>query len=346
MSAVKYSPLSQPSTESTPPRCRVVLLVVSGSVVAALLLGLVLWSAHVKEELQNYSATGQAFLDTAFQVAHNPHFHYWSIDKQENDDVGCRVQFVFAGSKYDYNQFPTMQSWIRYADPKCPIEIIRPNHAVFNQLTPIEKPVFYDSAYLPILQADFMKLLVMYYLGGLVTDLDVEALKPFPTAWTGPGTALATCDVVLGIEVNCFDDECAKTMARKGQIQNWSMWSRRRHSPFLGQLIEYVVAKYKTFPSHDKHVAVQEVFGSGSITDFVRLYGNFVNTTHYETATNDAGETLQGVLGSVLRVHKQGEEVCIVGSYWTGGGCSVASECLISHHYEGSWKKNWWSWDP
>ncbi|KAF0703618.1 hypothetical protein As57867_007564, partial [Aphanomyces stellatus] len=141
----------------------------------------------------------------------------------------------------------------------------------------------------------------------IATDLDVEAVKPFPNEWTGPETALATCDVVLGVEHDCFDDECVSWFSRKGQIQNWSMWTRRRHSPFLSELIEYVVAKYKTFPPHDKKVSVQDVFGSGSITDFVRLYGDIVNSTHYEVPTTESGGTLQTDHSSILRIHKHHE---------------------------------------
>ncbi|KAF0708328.1 Aste57867_6381 [Aphanomyces stellatus] len=114
------------------------------------------------------------------------------------------------------------------------------------------------------------------------------------------------------------------------------MWTRRRHSPFLSELIEYVVAKYKTFPPHDKKVSVQDVFGSGSITDFVRLYGDIVNSTHYEVPTTESGGTLQTDHSSILRIHKHHEVVCIVGSKWTGGDCG--DECLLRHKFEGSWK--------
>ncbi|KAF0693967.1 Aste57867_15121 [Aphanomyces stellatus] len=341
---VKYSPVSHPLPSlGTTGRRRLVLAT------SATTLALLLWVdlAQDNSHVRNHANKGAELLQNTYNYARETNLHYFSpVDDGEADaahrrqvDDGCRVQFVFAGTKYNYGQFPTMQSWIRYADSKCPIELIRPNHAVFNQLTPAEKEAFYDSAYLPILQADFMKLLVIYYLGGLVTDLDVEALKPFPNEWTGPDTALATCDVVLGIEVNCYDDECVKTMVRKGQIQNWSMWTRHRRSPFVGDLIEYVVAKYKTFPPHDKNVPVQDVFGSGSITDFVQLYGDYANTTHYEVPTTGSGGTLQTDLGSILRIQKQHEEVCIVGPRWTGGGCSGSVECMLSHHYEGSWRQ-------
>ncbi|KAF0696560.1 Aste57867_12682 [Aphanomyces stellatus] len=337
MSSAKYSPLSHRArVDTTAGRRRLGILVV--------VVGPLLWFGliHLKARPAT-GATGDAFLQATFTVAHDPHFHARS-PLNDTNDTHCHIQFVFAGPKYKYNQFSTMQSWIRYADHRCHIELIRPEHVVFNQLTLVEKEVLYDSADLPILQADFMKLLLLYYRGGLVTDLDVEALKPFPSAWTGPDTALATCHVMLGIEVNCYDDGCIDSMVRLGQIQNWSMWARRRHSPFVSELLEYVVAKYKTFPRQDTHVSVQEVFGSGSITDFVRLYGGFIDTTHYVVPTYEGGMPLARDMAGVLRIRKQDEEVCIVGPSWTGGGCGGRMECLLGHHFEGSWRNQWWPW--
>ncbi|KAF0693968.1 hypothetical protein As57867_015066, partial [Aphanomyces stellatus] len=172
---VKYSPLSHPISNKGIPgsrRCHLLLAASISTLGLLLVLDLHQDNSHVRQ----HANKGAEVLQNTINYVRDTNFHYFSPSDDElhreakDDDAGCRVQFVFAGSKYDYNQFPTMQSWIRYADPKCPIELIRPNHAVFNQLTPSEKEVFYDSAYLPILQADFMKLLVIYYLGGLVTD--------------------------------------------------------------------------------------------------------------------------------------------------------------------------------
>ncbi|KAF0696561.1 Aste57867_12683 [Aphanomyces stellatus] len=309
-----------------------------------IVLGLLVWLNFVYDGSApppHHPLVGAAFLNSTFSMHHDPTFRPMMASNATREDEVCRVQFVFAGPKYDYQRFSVLQTWVRYADPKCTIEFIRTSHPMFQQLTPAERHVFLGSAYVPILQADFMKLLVLYYLGGLVTDLDIEALKPFPDQWTGPTTPLATCDVVLGIEGNCYDgNNC--NMVRKGQIQNWSTWSRRRHSPFVGQLIEYAVAKFNNFPG----APVQEVFGSGAITDFVRLYGGFVDVPHYQAATNARGATLQKDLKSVLRIQKEGEEVCVVGFKWTGGECSGQS-CLLHHLYEGSWKgdgrPSWWS---
>ncbi|CAK4079438.1 unnamed protein product [Aphanomyces euteiches] len=192
------------------------------------------------------------------------------VQSSTSKQLPCRVQFVFAGPKYDYNQFPNLQSWIRYTDSKCSIEFLRPNHPFLNQLTTAESRMFYDMAHLPILQADMLKLFALYYLGGIVADLDVEPIKQFPQAWSGADTPFATCDVVLGIETACYDDICVKNYVRKGQIQNWAMFARRRRSPFLGELVRYIIKKYDTFPRH-RFLPVQEVAGSGCITDFVAL---------------------------------------------------------------------------
>ncbi|KAF0693964.1 Aste57867_15118 [Aphanomyces stellatus] len=280
---------------------------------------------------------------------HDPQFHTTAVADMAVPEDGCRIQFVFAGAKYDYKKFPLLQTWLRFADPACAIELIRPDHPVLlAQLYPAERAMMDDISYVPILQADFMKLLVLYYFGGLVTDLDTEPRKPFPSEWTGPTTTLATCDVVLGVETNCFDDECVQGYVRKGQIQNWSMWARRRHSRFLGHLIEYVVDRYRNttaFPPFDPHPPVQDVAGSGPITDFVALYGN-LSRPHYDvnTTDDDHATTLQRDFKGVLRIQKANEEVCILGHDWTGSpigtkvGCIDTLECLVVHRFEGSWR--------
>ncbi|KAF0696564.1 Aste57867_12686 [Aphanomyces stellatus] len=282
--------------------------------------------------------------ETPFKFAHDPHFRDVpavastnTTDDDDGDAFTCRVQFVFAGPKYNYKKFPLLQSWLHYAAPRCAIDFIRPRHDFHKLLTLDEQAMLNDTAYLPILQADFMKLLVIYYLGGLVVDLDIEARAPFPDSWTGPDTALATCDVVLGVETDCYDDECAKTMVRKGQLQNWAMWTRRPRSPFLGLLLEYVVAKYKTLEPHNMHITVQEVSGSGTITDFVNLYGG-LDRPHYQVTTTTMGHSLETDRSSVLRIVRYGEEVCVTGSHWTGGGCVGERECLIGHQFESSWR--------
>ncbi|CAK4917429.1 unnamed protein product [Aphanomyces euteiches] len=203
--------------------------------------------------------------------------------------------------------------------------------------------MYYESDYLPILQADMLKMFSVYYLGGVAVDLDVEALKPFPSQWTGPNTALATCDVVLGIEADCYDDICVKSMRRKGQIQNWAMYARRPRSTFLGELLDFTVDRYERFyvpHGPNETVEVQEIAGSGVIADFVQLYGNF-SQPHYLNETATGGPSLMSDKRSVLRIKKYNEEVCIVGSRYIGGGCSRWSECLVNHHFEGSWKKPW-----
>ncbi|KAF0693966.1 Aste57867_15120 [Aphanomyces stellatus] len=312
------------------PRSRL-FAVISG---AALLLVLYIDLAHSNSILVKQATSSSSYFRA----------HYIQQQYKQETPV-CRIQFVFTGTKYDYDKFPMLQSWLQYADPKCAIELVRANHAFVDELTPAERAMFDDSAYLPILQADFMKLLVLYYLGGLVTDLDVSPMKRFPDDWTGPNTALATCDVVLGSEVSCFTDECASGYVRKGQIQNWSMWARHRHSPFLGELIGFVVDKYKTFPVHDKDVAVQEVAGSGPITDFVNRYSG-LDVPYYDAKTSkDSNATLASDYSKVFRMHKYGEEVCIVGTYYTGGpvgsqaGCRDSPEfCMLLHAFEGSWR--------
>ncbi|KAG9409206.1 hypothetical protein AC1031_019465 [Aphanomyces cochlioides] len=178
--------------------------------------------------------------------------------------------------------------------------------------------MFYDSAFRPILQADMLKLFALYYLGGLVVDLDVQALKPFPQGWTGIEAPIASCDVVVGIESDCYDDGCVKHFVRKGQVQNWAMFARRPRSHFLGELLEFIVAKYHAMTPLNEDTLVQE--------------GNFSHP-HYHIQASP----LESDPSSILRIQKHNEEVCIVGSRYTGRGCKGQTECLVSHLFEGSW---------
>ncbi|CAK4276491.1 unnamed protein product [Aphanomyces euteiches] len=241
----------------------------------------------------------------------------------------CRVQFVFTGSKSNYKSFPTLQSWMRFADPTCPIEFLRSNHPFLGQITVAEARVIGALAFQPILQADMLKLLAIYYLGGLVVDLDVQAIKPFPQAWADVESPLAFCDVVLGIEADCYDDICVKNFVRKGQIQNWAMFARQPRSPFLGELLEFIVEKYDSMAPLDENVSIQEVAGSGPITDFVQIYGNFSHP-FYNAPTSQWGWTLASDPSSVLRIQKHHEEVCVVGSRYTGGGCLIFDEIMAT----------------
>ncbi|CAK4073901.1 unnamed protein product [Aphanomyces euteiches] len=263
--------------------------------------------------------------------------HNYHRQESAFDEV-CRVQFVFAGAKYNYNQFPTLQSWIRFADPTCPIEFLRTNHPFLGLLNIAEARMFHELAFLPILQADMLKLLAVYYLGGVVVDLDVEARKRFPQDWTGVDTPLASCDVVLGMEASCDTDECLKMFVRKGQIQNWAMYSRRPQSQFFGEMFDFIVAKYESMAPLNKGVSVQEVAGSGPITDFVQQYGNF-SRPHYLVEISRNGGSLQSDTTNIMRIRKQHEEICIVGRSYTGGGCAKQPQCLLFHHFEGSWRR-------
>ncbi|KAF0696562.1 Aste57867_12684 [Aphanomyces stellatus] len=249
----------------------------------------------------------------------------------------CRVQFVIDGPTFVPRAFPYLPSWFRHTNTSCDVDFVRSNSTFLTQLTLAERAMFDDTAYITILQADFLKLMIVYYRGGLVADLDVEPLQRFPDQWIGATTTLATCDVVLGVEHACFSDGCVHWYSRKGQIQNWAMYSRRRRSPFFRDLIDYVVAHYATMPRHDLNVPIQDVAGSGAITDFVNLYGDFGPRQHYQVET-DSGRTLETDQTAVLRIQKQGEQVCILGNKWTGGGCSGSPACLLNHHFEGSWK--------
>ena len=239
--------------------------------------------------------------------------------------AGCRLQIVMAGNynKYNYQNVPT---WLDKSSKHCQFEFIRQDHPMMQHLTLDEKVAFEKMAPIPVIQADYMKFLTMYYLGGLVFDFDVAPLKQYPQDWsTG---ALSGCDVSLGVEHGCFEGDCLEKgqYADYGQLQTWALDAQKPRSEFLRFYLDKVVNQ-----SFDNLNNVQDIAGSGMLSKAVREWigGDYLTIKSNLKESQD----------QVARFTKNDETLCIMGLGYTGTECNNhGKDCLTQHKFEGTWK--------
>ena len=103
---------------------------------------------------------------------------------------------------------------------------------------------------LPVMRADFFRVAVMYYEGGIYADVDVELKQPIQK-WDN--NAIDKCEVVIGME-------------NAAHICNWGFAGRRNHLLFK-LATEYSIERWmnKTFVM-DEHL-IHGVTGPGLLTD-------------------------------------------------------------------------------
>mmetsp|Transcript_11834 Transcript_11834/g.13753 ORF Transcript_11834/g.13753 Transcript_11834/m.13753 type:complete len:316 (+) Transcript_11834:118-1065(+) len=83
---------------------------------------------------------------------------------------------------------------------------------------------------LPVMKADFFRLAVMYYEGGVYADVDVECKKPIRTWSTYSDGAIDRCDVVIGMENDLH-------------LCNWGFASRRHH-PLFKKAVDLSLSRF------------------------------------------------------------------------------------------------------
>lgn len=148
----------------------------------------------------------------------------------------CRINFILAGPKADYNM-SYFHSWLDLTKPyRCQIDFIKDNHYMMtSMITSAEKETAEWMSVVPVIKADYMKFLALYYLAGIATDFDVQARKVYPEEWYTVKDHTHDCSLLLGLEHDCWDDVCKKkySFAADGQINTWLLASKVPHSPFL-----------------------------------------------------------------------------------------------------------------
>ena len=269
------------------------------------------------------------------------------ISKEEsiedtNDDTDpditvspCPIHLIAIGNHIDYN-VSSISHWLKQSRNDCVIQIMRDNNpSLIQLLRPQEKRLFRHMIKRPVVLADFMKLLNLFYFGGVVADFDVVPLKPFPDAWMNT-PSLNHCDAYFGLEHDCFEGDCVPSMSRSGQIQTWTTFVRRPRLAFIRYLIDAVVENIGQRDIKKDFDDIQDISGSGVITDTIRSYlgRDYV----------DMPLVMNGVVGS-LRFNRTGilsfpyqldEQICILGLHYTR--CSDEPTCLLKHMFDSTWR--------
>ena len=239
----------------------------------------------------------------------------------------CKVHFMAAGQLYKYD-LSRLSIWLKKTDPHCSLEILHERSSVLSSVPFIYKKALKETMKIPVIAADLMKLLTIVFEGGLVADFDVEPLAQYPSAWFNT-PRFFTCDVVFGMEHSCFEGDCINSYNRYGQLHNWAMYARYPSSPFLKELLAKMIEKI------DMSLYVQEIAGSGAMTDFlIQKLGQ----KHWEMPCDEKNKTLQKNEDAVLKTNIGSEQICILGKDWTGTFCKGKKVCLLDHVFEGTGK--------
>lgn len=192
---------------------------------------------------------------------------------------------------------------------------------LFEGLDPVWRKAF-AKATLQVIRADFAKMVTVYKYGGIAVDLDVSPVVN-PQLWQG----IRDCDTIFGLELACMlrSRNCAWPLARSFQLCFWA-FAGRANSTFLRRLIEAAAANIlgQRLLSHLPNESVQDVAGSGLLTDYVSLEFERHGMSYFDTMQR--GQT----------VHLRGENgapgLCILPlQFFSRGG-------YVNHAFEGSWK--------
>ena len=214
----------------------------------------------------------------------------------------------------------------------CTIDFIKPDHPmILDMLSKQELQALKMMRRKPVIQADYLKFVTMYYLGGVSADFDVEARAPV-LDWFSKKYRTDDCMLLLGVEHGCWDDDCIESnnFAAHGQIENWVAAAHQKGSKFLKYYMNRVETELIDAGGLDEHPDTQHIAGSGMISKIIR-----------EVLGQDYGDIRGHVLGKTLKESKDeivkftfyGETICILGDHYFRGG-----DKLAEHHFEGTWK--------
>lgn len=263
------------------------------------------------------------------------------------DQPECKVHFLLAGSKTDYSmrQFHT---WLQHTKTgslakqpatNCSIDFIKEDHQLMaSLLTPSQKWAAEIMSSRKVILADYMKLLAIYYYGGVSTDFDVELKKAYPSSWFSDQYHTKSCSVLLGVEHDCWTDDCIapNNFAAKGQIENWALAAHSPKSPFLLALSDRIEKQLRDNGNTMAGLSVQQVAGSGIYSMYLREvladiglgdYGDIKGSLRGKTLKEDKEEVVH------INITQTGETICLLGENYLRFGI------FAFHHFEGSWKK-------
>ncbi|KAL4927047.1 glycosyltransferase family 32 protein [Aspergillus undulatus] len=190
----------------------------------------------------------------------------------------------------------------------------------------------YMSLSVPILKADFLRVLILYADGGIWSDLDVSCEVPV-SEWIPEKYKKDTTrpvNVVVGIEFDGW------------QFSSWTVMVKP-HLKHFKTVIEYVVKQLKT-QAIENHVSLSALT-KPMIPDVVAVTGPQAITMALLKSVGE--ETQQTVPKDEIRGLKEprliGDILVLPQAAFAalqGGMPKDQGPYLVSHHYSGSWKND------
>ncbi|KAJ5811151.1 hypothetical protein N7447_010667 [Penicillium robsamsonii] len=196
----------------------------------------------------------------------------------------------------------------------------------------------YEALTIPILRADLFRYLVVLAEGGIWGDLDTSCEKEV-SEWVPVEYQNENIDMIVGLE---FDFEWRGPGTEvASQFCNW-IFVARKSSRNLQIIVDTVV---KTL----KDIARENAVGIEGIT--LEMLSDVVNVTGPKIMTIAIMDSLEQLLGRPVddRDYAHTKRPKLVGDVLIMPGVSFAAlqngnptdqgDVLVTHHYEGSWKK-------
>jgi mannosyltransferase OCH1-like enzyme len=202
---------------------------------------------------------------------------------------------------------------------------------------------FYRNVNIRIIKADLLRYMILYAEGGIYTDIDVEAIKPFHR-FIPERHNEEDYDMIIGIEVDMPEFRDHRILGQKSQsFCQWTIISRPHH-PVMMHLVETImkwfngVAKKQGVPISKVELDFDQVItGTGPSAFTAAVLAEMNKTTKGPKVTWDMFHNMDEskVVGRVL--------VLTVEAFCAGQGHSDSGNhgsrgALVKHHYHAS---NW-----
>ncbi|KAJ3322042.1 membrane-bound alpha-1,6- mannosyltransferase Initiation-specific [Boothiomyces sp. JEL0866] len=245
---------------------------------------------------------------------------------------------MFMGNKTDY-EVDNIDKWRKATPSNTTINEIHSDHPLITTIMSKRELGALEKLYLyPVIQADLMKIIALYYYGGASVDLDVIPHAQYP-AYLDEHPKTKDCDIMFGIEHERYSIEEIPPV-RKGQLQTWASFARIKRSEFVRALLDrilYEIEHTQTGQGEIGYYDVQEIAGSGIITDFVNEQAcDYLDTT---VVDGFSWHNLKMFPQSVVNCKWRFESVCVLGKEWTGVDCNrYIPSCILEHQFRGTWK--------
>ncbi|KAL4736831.1 hypothetical protein BDV11DRAFT_193048 [Aspergillus similis] len=190
----------------------------------------------------------------------------------------------------------------------------------------------YMALQVPILKADFLRVLILYADGGIWSDLDVQDEVPV-SAWIPEKYTKDTehpVNVVVGIEFDGW------------QFTSWTIMAKP-HLLHFKHVIEYVVKQLKT-TAIENHVTLSQIT-KAMVGEVVAVTGPQAITMALLQSVSE--ETGQDITKQHIRQLKEpkllGDILVLPQAAFAalqGGNPTDQGSYLVSHQYAGSWKND------